>query len=84
MKKKDMFYLLLAVVILLVAGYVGYTQLGPKQATVKTVTVEKVGIIPDTLDDNGMKWLDDNKDVQDVGSSVDLTTGLGNPAPFGP
>jgi hypothetical protein len=81
-KKKDLFYLLLAVVIIMVAGYVGYTQLVPKQATAKEVTVEKVGIIPDKFDDDGIKWLSDDKNVQDFDSPVDLS-GLGNPTPFG-
>jgi hypothetical protein len=82
-KQKDMVYLLLAVVILLAAGYIGYTQLAPKKASSKTVEVEKIGVIPDHLDDNGMKWLTDPEKVVDYSSPVDLT-GLNNPAPFGP
>jgi hypothetical protein len=81
-KQKDIVYLLLAVVILLVSGYVGYTQLVPKKGGAKTVEVEKVGVIPDNFDDKALGWLRDPGRVRDFGSPVDLT-GLGNTAPFG-
>jgi hypothetical protein len=82
-KTKDLVYLLLAVVILLVAGYLGYTQLLPKKATSKVVEVEVVGVIPGQLDPIGMGWLNDQTKVRDYDSPVDLS-GLGNTAPFGP
>jgi hypothetical protein len=82
-KQKDIVYLLLAVVILLVAGYVGYTQLVPQKASSKTVEVEKVGVIPETLGEDGMKALSDVTKVRDYSSPVDLTN-LNNKAVFGP
>ena len=83
MKQKDIVYLLLAVTILLVAGYIGYTQLVPKKASAKTVTVEKIGVVPSALDSAGMAALNDPTKVKDYNSPVDLT-GLGNKSPFGP
>lgn len=83
MKKKDMIFALLAVVILLVAGYIGYTQLAPKSTTAtNTVEVEKVGVIPADLDTGGLKAITDTTRVLDFNAAVDLT-GLGTAAPFG-
>ena len=84
MKKKDLTYLVLAVVILLVAGYVGYTQLAPKKTVNSNVVeVEKVGVIPEAMDAQGLARISDLEKVVDFNSPVDLT-GLGNGAPFGP
>jgi len=82
MKKKDLVYLLLAVGILLGAGYLGYTQLLPKKAASSVVQVEKIGAIPDHLDSAGLAAINDSTKVQDFNSPVDLT-GLGNAAVFG-
>lgn len=85
MKKKDLIYLVLAVVIFLVAGYIGYTQLVPQRggAASKVVQVEKIGVIPEELDSAGMTALGDLTKVRDFSTPVDLT-GLGNAAVFGP
>ena len=84
MKTKDLLYLVLAVVILLVSGYVGYTQLVPKKAGASSVTqVEVVGAIPGQLDQGGLSWLGDAAKVQDYNMPIDLS-GLNNSAPFGP
>jgi hypothetical protein len=84
MKQKDLVYLLLAVVIFLVAGYVGYTQLVPKKTGASSVVqVEKIGLIPAEMDQAGLTALNDPTRVKDYSSPVDLG-GLGNTAPFGP
>jgi hypothetical protein len=84
MKQKDIVYLLLAVVILLVAGYIGYTQLIPKKtSSSSTVEVEKIGVIPSQLDAAGLASLSDTARARDFSSPVDFG-GLGNKAPFGP
>jgi len=84
MKKKDLMYLLLAVGILLVAGYIGYTQLAPKKTSGPTIVeVEKIGKIPDQIDAPGLARISDVAKVVDFNSPVDLT-GLGNGSPFGP
>lgn len=82
MKKKDLVYLLLAVAILLVAGYIGYTQLLPNKTATNVVEVEIIGPIPDRLDAAGLAALGDPSKAQDFNSPVDLT-GLGNTAVFG-
>jgi hypothetical protein len=85
MKKKDLMFLLLAVGILLVAGYIGYTQLVPKSASSATTTVkvEKVGVFDGTMDSVGITAIEDESKVVDYNSPTDLS-GLGNAAPFGP
>ena len=85
MKKKDITYLLLAVGILLVAGYIGYTQLLPKQTTGSstTVSVDKAGVIPSDMDASGLAAINDPTKAVDFNLAVDLS-GLNNQAPFGP
>jgi hypothetical protein len=85
MKRKDMIYLLLAVVIFLVAGYVGYTQLIPHKAsaTANGVQVENVGSIPSTLSGSGLTLLGNPTKARDFQPPSDFS-GLGNAAPFGP
>jgi hypothetical protein len=84
MKKRDIFFLLLAAVILGVAGYLGYSQLAPKRATANGVEVEKVGVIPSSMDADGVATLRDPAKVRDYYAPVDLSSGLNNTAPFGP
>lgn len=85
MKKRDLVYLLLAVTIFLVAGYLAYTQLLPANSnqSQKAVEVEHVGTIPASLDGPGLSLLKDSSKTQDFNSPEDLK-GLGNKAPFGP
>jgi hypothetical protein len=82
-KKKDLMYLLLAVVIMLVAGYVGYTQLMPKKPNSTVVEVEKIGKIPSQLDAAGIARISDPEKVVNFDLPVDLS-GLNNRTPFGP
>lgn len=83
MKPKDLAMLMVAVAILLVAGYLGYTQLMPKKTTAaKTVQVEVVGSIPSAMDQTAITQLNDPTQVKDLDSPPDLT-GLNNSTPFG-
>jgi hypothetical protein len=82
MKSKDIVYLILAAVILIGAGYLGYTQLMPKSATEKAVEVDVIGKIPSGFDDTAMARLTDDSKVVNYNVPPDLT-GLGNAKPFG-
>lgn len=86
MKSKDIKYLLLAVVIMAVAGYLAYTQLVPQTAastaSAEAVKVEKVGVVPDHLDEAGLAAIKDKVRTVDFNSPIDLS-GLNNKAPFG-
>jgi hypothetical protein len=85
MKKKDLITLIISVAILLVAGYLAYTQLVPQKggAASKDVKVEVVGPIQPDFDDTAMNALNDPTKVRDFAVDLDLTTGLGNQAIFG-
>ena len=83
MKSKDIFYLLIAVVILLGAGYLGYTQLMPKKTADQGVKVEVVGDIPADMDQSALATIRDRDKVVDYSVLIDLTTGLNNAQPFG-
>jgi ABC-type oligopeptide transport system substrate-binding subunit len=83
-KKRDLIYLMMAVTMFLVAGYVGYTQLAPKSNTGNSgEKVYKVGTIPASFDAQAKKVLTDSSKAQDFGGISDYN-GLGNKAPFGP
>jgi hypothetical protein len=82
MKPKEAMYLALAAGIFLIAGYIAYTQLVPKTATQKTVTVETVGAFDDHLNQDILTNFKDTTKTVDYNSPVDLT-GLGNNEPFG-
>ena len=83
MKQKDLIYLLLAVVILLVAGYVVYTNLMPQSNNAKAeVKVDVVGTIPAEVDPAGIADLTNPAKTKDFSSPVEFS-GLNNAAPFG-
>ena len=82
MKSKDTVYLLLAVIILLVAGYLGFTKLGKKTSANAAVRVEVVGVIPSNFDNTALNQLNDPTQVKDFSTPPDFS-GLGNTAPFG-
>ena len=83
MKSKDILYLVLAVIILLVAAYIGVTKLGSKpSSSTKGTQVEVVGSIPSNFDDTAKSQLNDPTQVKDFASPVDFS-GLNNTSPFG-
>lgn len=82
MKKKDLIYLVLAVVILLVAGYIIFLNLAPKGSAQSGVEVDVVGEMPDSMHAAGLSAMTDPAKSKDFSSPVDYT-GLNNTAPFG-
>ena len=82
MKKKDLIYLMIAVVILLVAGYVVYANLVPKSTSDTGVKVDKIGAISGTLNSDTLSGFADKATARDFSSPVEFS-GLGNTAPFG-
>lgn len=82
MKTKDLVYLVVAVVILLAAGFLAFTQLAPKSTT-STSQVEIVGRFSSEFDQAAVAKIRDPKTAQDYSSDFDFKSGLQNPAPFG-
>jgi PBP1b-binding outer membrane lipoprotein LpoB len=84
MKTKDIIYMLLAVGIFLVAGYIAYTQLfAPKQSAKKKVEVEVVGEIKPDFSGTALAAIKNSDKNRDFSVPLDLTTGLNNTAIFG-
>jgi hypothetical protein len=83
MKTKDILFLVLAVAILLVAAYIGFTKLGNKPSSASSgMQVEVVGSIPSGFDTMALNQLNDPTKIKDFGTPVDFA-GLGNNSPFG-
>lgn len=82
MKKKDILYLVLAVAIFGVAGYIGLTQLSSKPKT-QGVSVEVVDPIAQDFNQDTLAKLNDPSQIKNFAVPVDLTNGLGNPTPIG-
>lgn len=88
MKQKDLILVILTVAIISVAGYLAYTQLIPSNgsksgASAKGTQVDVIGAISSNLDQSAVAALEDPARSRDYTVQVDLTTGLGNTAPFG-
>ncbi len=85
MKKNDLIALVVALALLVGAGYYYISQNGSSATTASTTAnqVEVVPTINPTLDANGtLDKLNTTYKVQDYKQPVDLS-GLGNTAPFG-
>lgn len=85
MKKKDIIYLFIAVVILLGAGYLAYTQvIAPKSQTgEQEVTAEVVGEIKPDFSADAMSAITDATKNRDYAVEIDINAGVNNPAVFG-
>lgn len=76
--------LVVAVLILLVAGYIVMTQVLPKPASSGQGTqVEVVGEIKPDFDQAALDQLSDASKIRDYSVPLDLQTGLNNAAVFG-
>jgi nucleoside permease NupC len=83
MKRKDIVYLLLAAVIMTVAGLIFYKQIAPQKQT--GVQVEVVEPIKDSFNQEALSKLGDPAVAKDYYQSVDpLGEGIGASSPFGP
>ncbi len=84
MKRKDVTVLVFAVVLLMGAGYLGFTQLAPKpsEQAQQGVEVVTVGAIPGALDTVGLERTKESERVKWHGSPFNLE-GLNNTTPFG-
>jgi hypothetical protein len=81
MKTKDIVYLVLAGLIFVTAGILAYGSLAGKQSS--GVQVEVVVPISAEYDQSALSKLTDPAVAKDFSIPVDLSSGLGNPAPFG-
>lgn len=85
MKSKDLIYLSAAIVLFVVTGVLGYSQLGLGKSTFgHEAKVEVVDPISAELDQEALSTLIDSTKARDFAPSIDLSSGLGNPKPFNP
>ena len=85
LKQKDVIYVILAAVMFSITGIIAYSQLAPKKtSTSKGATVEVVDPISADLNQSVLSTLGDPAKARDYTVTADLTTGIGNKAPFGP
>lgn len=85
MKQKEIIQLLVAVVILAVAGTIIYSFFFPNKGSAsKTVTYTKVTPINTDFSQEALSQLTNSSKSRDFYNAPDLKSGLGNTAPFGP
>ncbi|HUC86896.1 MAG TPA: hypothetical protein VMR75_01020 [Candidatus Saccharimonadales bacterium] len=88
MKSKEIVELVVAVLILAIAGYVVYKIVVPSSPSSSgashTVTYVQVTPVDPNFDSNSLNELGDSSKVRDFYSPPDLSSGLNNSQPFGP
>lgn len=87
MKRKELVQLVVAIVILVAAGSLIFSQLTPKkslQSKSSVPTIEVITPIAPNYDQNALSTLTDTSKNRDFYQQPDLSSGLGNSAPFGP
>lgn len=81
-QKKDLLYIILATLILVVVFVLGYKQLNPSSGSAG-VTVEVVQPIGNSFNTQALDHLRDESKSKDFVVPVDLGTGVGTTTPFG-
>lgn len=85
MKKKDVFYLVLLVLIIIVTAILAQKAFGHSgSSTSNAPQVEVVTPINSGFDSNALTVISNSNQVFDYSVRLDLTTGLNNLTPFGP
>ena len=85
MKTKEIIQLVVAVLILAIAGLLLYSTLGPKKAAGSDqVTYEKITMINPQFNTDYLDRMANAQEFRDFYTDPDLQNGLGNSSPFGP
>lgn len=82
-KKKDLLYIVLTVIILLAVFILGYNQLNSSGGSSAGVTVEVVQPIGGTFNASSLEHLRDDTKSKNFVVPIDLGTGVGTTTPFG-
>lgn len=82
-KKKDLVYIVLTVIILVIVFILGAKQLSGSGGTSNGVTVEVVQPIGATFNQAALDHMRDDQKSKDFVVPIDLGTGVGTPTPFG-
>lgn len=85
MKTKEMIQAVVAVMVLVAAGYLIYSQLVPKKPKSASVaTIHKITPIEPSFNEDGLRRIGDSSQVRNFYTAPDLQNGLGNTHPFTP
>ncbi|HSX41017.1 MAG TPA: hypothetical protein VLF21_00025 [Candidatus Saccharimonadales bacterium] len=84
MKQKEIVQLMVAIVILALAGLVLFSIFGPKSSNPEALTYTKVTKLDTEFDQTTMNHLSDSSKSRDFYVDPDLKSGLNNSQPFGP
>lgn len=82
-QKKDLLYIALTVVILLVVFVLGYKQLNSGGASASGATAEVVQPVGASLNSVTLDHIRDEKKSKDFVVPIDLGSGVGTTTPFG-
>lgn len=82
-QKKDLLYIIITVIILLVVFVLGYKMLNPVGGTAAGVTVEVVQPVGASFNQTTLDHVRDDKKSKNFVVPVDLGSGVGTTTPFG-
>lgn len=83
MKKKELVQLVIALVIIAIAGFLLFQQFGPK-GEAKPLTYEKITPIEPDFNQEALRALNDGSKTKNFYTAPDLKSGVGNSSPFAP
>jgi len=82
-QKKDLLYIVITVIILLIVFVVGFKQLSPSGGSSGGVSVEVVQPVGASFNASTLDHLRDDKKAKNFVVPVDLGSGIGTTTPFG-
>lgn len=82
-QKKDLLYIILTVIILVVVFILGFKQLSPSGSGQAGVSVEVVAPVGASFNTQALDHLRDEAKSKNFAVPVDLGTGVGTSTPFG-
>lgn len=82
-QKKDLFYIVVTVIILAIVFILGYRQLNPAGGASTGVSVEVVQPVGSSFNTTALDHLRDDQKSKNFVVPIDLGTGVGTTTPFG-
>ena len=82
-KRKDLYYIIITVIILGAVIVLGYQQIAPAQGGQQGVSVEVVQPVGDSFNRQAVERMRDEERIKNFIAPLDVTTDTGTPAPFG-
>lgn len=83
MKKKELIQLIVALIIIVIAGFLLFQQFAPKGEP-KPLTYEAITPIEPNYNEEALRALNDSSKAKNFYNAPDLKSGVGNSSPFAP